>query len=81
MASSFEYFRILYTPALASITVVVFVWAAFAWRRTPIKLPYPPGPPEKGLLSGNLRDIPAEKAWHTYVEWGRKYGAFYFLQS
>lgn len=38
---------------------------------------HPPGPPDKGLLSGNMRDIPVAQAWHTYMEWGKKYGALY----
>lgn len=48
------------------------------------KLPFPPGPPEQGLLSGNLNGLPETYAWHTYMEWGSKYGvsllpAFYFI--
>ncbi|KAG1795476.1 cytochrome P450 [Suillus plorans] len=35
--------------------------------------PYPPGP--RGLpLVGNLRDIPRDKSWLTFTEWGKKYG-------
>ncbi|KAG1878399.1 cytochrome P450 [Suillus tomentosus] len=35
--------------------------------------PYPPGP--RGLpLVGNLQDIPRDKSWLTFTEWGKKYG-------
>lgn len=76
MGASFEFFGILYTLALGSLLTVSFVWASLSWRRSSIKLPHPPGPPEKGFLSGNLRDIPPAEAWLSYVEWGKKYGTF-----
>ena len=35
--------------------------------------PLPPG--SKGLpLVGNLWDIPKEKEWITFAEWGKRYG-------
>ena len=76
MGASFEFFSILHALALGSLLIVSFIWAPLRWRRSLIKLPHPPGPPEKGFLSGNLRDIPAEKAWLSYIEWGKKYGVF-----
>lgn len=75
MGGPFELHGILYTLALSSF-LVSLTWAFLCWRWNSTKLPYPPGPPEKGSLSGNLRDIPVGKAWHTYTEWGKKYGAF-----
>jgi len=37
------------------------------------QLPYPPGP--KGYpVIGSLLDVPTEKSWLTYAEWGRTYG-------
>ena len=42
-------------------------------RRNPAGLPYPPGP--KGYpIIGNLFDMPSEKEWLTFAEWGAKYG-------
>lgn len=35
--------------------------------------PSPPGPPPKPLL-GNLLDMPSQKEWLTFAEWGRKWG-------
>ena len=75
MGGPFELPGILYTLALGSF-LVSLTWAFLRWRWASIKLPYPPGPPEQGLLSGNLRDISEGKPWHTYTEWGKKYGAF-----
>ncbi|KJA18940.1 hypothetical protein HYPSUDRAFT_44792 [Hypholoma sublateritium FD-334 SS-4] len=65
---------IIYALAIGSFFLVSLIWASLCWRWTSINLPYPPGPPDKGLLSGNLRDIPVAQAWHTYMEWGKKYG-------
>ncbi|KZV94618.1 cytochrome P450 [Exidia glandulosa HHB12029] len=36
-------------------------------------LPYPPGPPSRGLV-GNLTDVPKDLEWEVYADWGRKYG-------
>lgn len=36
-------------------------------------LPYPPGPPGLPLI-GNLRDIPPDPAWTTYLQWTEEYG-------
>jgi len=42
-------------------------------RRKSGRLPYPPGP--KGYpIIGSLFEAPTEKAWLTYVEWGKTYG-------
>ncbi|KZV94385.1 hypothetical protein EXIGLDRAFT_598941, partial [Exidia glandulosa HHB12029] len=36
-------------------------------------LPYPPGPPSRGLV-GSLKDVPKDLEWEMYAEWVRKYG-------
>ncbi|KAG2148109.1 cytochrome P450 [Suillus clintonianus] len=35
--------------------------------------PYPPGPPGRPLV-GNIPDMPQDKPWLTFTEWGKKYG-------
>ena len=42
--------------------------------------PSPPGPPPKPLL-GNLLDMPSEKEWLTFADWGQKWGAQLYLNS
>ncbi|PPQ67733.1 hypothetical protein CVT25_009339 [Psilocybe cyanescens] len=36
-------------------------------------IPYPPGPPERNLSSGNRGDIQTTDPWITYREWGNLY--------
>ncbi|TFK75553.1 cytochrome P450 [Pluteus cervinus] len=40
---------------------------------TPRRPPLPPGPPPRPLI-GNLLDMPSEKPWYTFREWGKKWG-------
>ncbi|OJA19251.1 hypothetical protein AZE42_05985 [Rhizopogon vesiculosus] len=35
--------------------------------------PYPPGPAGRPLV-GNIPDMPQDKPWLTFTEWGKKYG-------
>lgn len=63
-------------PVVGSIVVVALVYTLYYLRSPFRKLPYPPGPPEKGLISGNQSDLPSSRPWFTYVEWGKKYGTF-----
>ncbi|PBK93428.1 cytochrome P450 [Armillaria gallica] len=48
----------------------------FVWRLCRINSrdpPFPPGP--RGIpFLGNLLDMPSEKEWLTFAEWGEKYG-------
>ncbi|KAK0214140.1 cytochrome P450 [Armillaria fumosa] len=52
----------------------VFLWVVvFTIRRRSRSLPLPPGP--KGYpLIGNLFDVPMEREWEAWTEWGKKYG-------
>ncbi|KAE9382536.1 hypothetical protein BT96DRAFT_1010472 [Gymnopus androsaceus JB14] len=35
--------------------------------------PLPPGPPKFPII-GNFFDMPTEKEWLTFAQWGEKYG-------
>ncbi|KJA21689.1 hypothetical protein HYPSUDRAFT_67610 [Hypholoma sublateritium FD-334 SS-4] len=69
-------FDLVYLPY--AWTVATAFLALLGWtlrsRLSQPKLPYPPGPPARSMISGNLADLPAKYAWHTYIEWGKKYG-------
>ncbi|KJA21663.1 hypothetical protein HYPSUDRAFT_687524 [Hypholoma sublateritium FD-334 SS-4] len=63
-------------PVIGSVVLAasIFVYV-LCYLRSPLhKLPYPPGPPEKGLISGNQSDLPPSQPYLTYLEWGKKYG-------
>lgn len=51
-----------------------FLWVVICTiRRRSRSLPLPPGP--KGYpLIGNLFDVPTERQWEAWAEWGKKYG-------
>ena len=51
---------------------IVLVFAAGAFLRQK-RRSLPPGPRGYPLI-GNLFDLPREKEWLTYAEWGKKYG-------
>ncbi len=57
-----------------ALTGLVFVWRLCRIRsRDP---PFPPGP--RGIpFLGNLLDMPSEKEWLTFAEWGEKYGMLF----
>ena len=63
-----------YALPLGTLCIVALGWALSRAR----KLHYPPGPPEKSMISGNLGDLPAKFAWNTYISWGAIYGAYCF---
>lgn len=60
------------------VVSIFFVWVAMVWvRKRQRRLP--PGPLGYPFI-GNLLDVPREKPWLRYVEWGalyRKYIAYY----
>ncbi len=61
-----------YAMPVATLCIITLGWALSRAR----KLHYPPGPPETGIISGNLSILPAQFAWDTYIDWGAKYGAY-----
>lgn len=65
----------------AGVTLIAIVLAAalyWKYNSRSARLKLPPGPPQWPII-GNLLDIPKEKEWITYREWGRKYGAYLLL--
>jgi len=54
--------------ALAILTVILLK-KVFTKR----SIALPPGPPKLPLL-GNLLDMPTERAWITFADWGKKWG-------
>ncbi|PPQ77485.1 LOW QUALITY PROTEIN: hypothetical protein CVT25_011355 [Psilocybe cyanescens] len=54
--------------------VLLIFWAFFRQRLTQQNLPYPPGPPSRSLLFGNVADIPKTKQWIGYMQWREQYG-------
>jgi len=63
---------------VAVLACLALAFAARGWQKSPLsKLPCPPGPPPKSLISGNLSDLPAERPWLRYTGWSRKYGTFH----
>lgn len=62
---------------LLTCTSAALAWVVYKLLRQNVsRPPYPPGPPIKGLLSGNASDLLLKYPWLAYTEWGRKYGTF-----
>ena len=62
------------TLILGALLPVVADWLFSRVLFPQPKIPYPPGPPEKSRVSGNLNDLPTTFAWRTYIELGEIYG-------
>jgi hypothetical protein len=58
------------TAILAILAVVASTILRYRARSS--RLPYPPGP--KGYWFIGLLNVPLERPWQRYVEWGKKYG-------
>ena len=54
-----------------ALALLMAVLLKFFFTERSIALP--PGPPKLPLLE-NLRDVPTEKAWITFSDWGKKWG-------
>lgn len=67
----------LHFLAIGTISIVILGGIILRSRSPLIKLPYPPGPPEKGLFSGNQDSFPVSQAWLFYVDLAKKYGVLY----
>ncbi|KAJ6585088.1 cytochrome P450 [Mycena capillaripes] len=61
-------------PSVFLPLVILFAVAGL-WKKykTTSQLPFPPGPRPR-FITGNLHDIPTDRAWLTYTEWGKQYG-------
>ncbi len=64
-----------YPSLLASATLILYLYHLYNKRKAnPRGLPHPPGPTGYPII-GNKFDVPKKKAWKTYDEWFKKYGA------
>lgn len=63
---------LVFIAQLVLIGIVVFSLARNLFSNRPAA-PLPPGP-KPYFLIGNLFDLPSQKQWIEYAEWGRKYG-------
>ena len=61
-------------PAFAAVAgaSVFLYWALGLGRRS---LPLPPGPKPR-FIYGNTSDIPHEKPWVEFHNWGKRYGKY-----
>ncbi|KAF8964376.1 cytochrome P450 [Flammula alnicola] len=80
--SSFKFNSLPSTVLPLLSAFVVLCWTLVRLWKSPLgKLPYPPGPPSKSWISGNLSDIPPTKSWIAYTEWAKTYGDIVHFQT
>lgn len=63
----------LYSPYQWPLLLAIACCAYLVYTRRASRLPLPPGPPRIPFL-GNVIQMPKEREWITFAEWGRKYG-------
>ncbi|KAF8174065.1 cytochrome P450 [Pholiota molesta] len=73
-------YQAAFALSLASVGAI-FLWALnramqASWR----KIPYPPGPPSKGIISGNKADVSVPLLWRVCTEWAKIYGDILYLR-
>lgn len=51
----------------------IFTWVLISLIRRTTSGPLPPGPQRMPVI-GNLLDMPKEREWVTWAEWGKRYG-------
>ncbi|KAF9485107.1 cytochrome P450 [Pholiota conissans] len=66
---------------LLAVAGTVFLWALNrAVQTLAPRLPYPPGPPSRGLISGNKADVSVPWLWRVCADWGKIYGDILYLR-
>ncbi len=66
--------------AILTLISSTFAGALLIWlfsygrHQLAIRPPYPSGPPIRGLLSGNAKDLALKFPWLAYTEWAKTYG-------
>ncbi|KZT39769.1 cytochrome P450 [Sistotremastrum suecicum HHB10207 ss-3] len=66
----------LITAAL--IINILYTFVAWSRDRNARHLPLPPGPVGKPII-GNLLQVPREREWLTFIEWGKQFGPLIYL--
>lgn len=59
---------------------VAFTVSRLLHKRRTRGMPYPPGPSGLPILE-NILDIPKEKEYEVYAQWGKQYGMFLYMLS
>ena len=59
-------------PALAALTILLFVFCSLLYRNKRPR-PLPPGPPGRFLV-GNLGQVNLDRPEQDYIRWGQQYG-------
>ncbi|KAF9485046.1 cytochrome P450 [Pholiota conissans] len=71
---------VVWTLSLAGAGAI-FLWVLNRAIRTPWRrLPYPPGPPPKGIISGNKDDVSIPWLWRACSEWANTYGNILYFR-
>ncbi|KAF5325127.1 hypothetical protein D9619_010038 [Psilocybe cf. subviscida] len=66
----------------ASICALVLsgIAARFRWARFR-NIPFPPGPPATGWISGHFSILPQTHPWEGYMEWAKTYGPVIYFRT